>query len=216
MKTVTKSYTKESVILSLGDTCITKTTRENMRIVLLGAPGSGKGTQAKLIVKKLNIPHISTGDLLRGAIAAKTALGLAAKEVMDKGDLVSDEIVLGMLKERVTQNDASKGFILDGFPRNVAQAEMLEALLIELDMKLDHALLIQVDPDEVVARIAKRAEIEGRTDDTEDVVRNRLNVYKEQTAPVADYYKNQDIVTEILGKGSIEDVQERIQAVLRF
>lgn len=187
-----------------------------MRLVLLGAPGSGKGTQAKLIVEKLNIPHVSTGDLFRAAIAAKTPLGLAAKEVMDKGDLVSDDITLGMLKERITQADAADGFILDGFPRNVPQAEMLEELLAELDMKLDHALLIQVDPDEVVARIAKRAEIEGRTDDTEEVVRNRLNIYKEQTAPVADFYQQQNIVTEILGKGSIEDVQQRIQAVLRF
>ena len=187
-----------------------------MRLVLLGAPGSGKGTQAKLIVEQLNIPHISTGDLLRGAIAAKTPLGLAAKEVMDKGDLVSDDIVLGMLKERVTQDDAGNGFILDGFPRNVAQAEMLEDLLKELDMSLDHALLIEVDPDEVVARIAKRAEIEGSTDDTEEVVRNRLDVYREQTAPVGDFFKAQNIVTEILGKGSIEDVQARIKAVLRF
>ncbi len=187
-----------------------------MRIVLLGAPGSGKGTQAKLMVEQLNIPHVSTGDLFRAAIAAKTPLGLAAKEVMDKGDLVSDDITLGMLKERITQADASAGFILDGFPRNLVQAEMLEGLLKELEMTLDHALLIQVDPDEVVARIAKRAEIEGRADDTEDVVRNRLNVYKEQTAPVGEFYKKQDIVTEILGKGSIEDVQERIQAVLRF
>ncbi|MCX7554234.1 adenylate kinase [Marinicella sp. S1101] len=187
-----------------------------MRIVLLGAPGSGKGTQAKLLEEKLNIPHVSTGDLFRAAIANKTPLGLAAKEVMDRGDLVADEITLGMLKERITQADASNGFILDGFPRNLAQAEMLETLFKELDMALDHALLIQVDPDEVVARIAKRAEIEGRTDDTEEVVRNRLNVYAEQTAPVADYYKKQDIVTEILGKGSIEDVQARIQAILRF
>ncbi|WP_223786789.1 adenylate kinase [Marinicella meishanensis] len=187
-----------------------------MRIVLLGAPGSGKGTQAKLIVEQLQIPHISTGDLLRGAIAAKTPLGLAAKEVMDRGDLVSDEIVLGMLKDRLSADDASNGFILDGFPRNVTQAEMLEQLFQELNLTLDHALLIQVDPDEVVARIAKRAEIEGRTDDTEDVVRNRLNVYNEQTAPVAAFYQQQGIVTEVLGTGSVEDVQARIQAVLRF
>jgi len=135
---------------------------------------------------------------------------------MDKGNLVSDEIVLGMFKNRITLDDATNGFILDGFPRNVTQAEMLEGLLTELGLSLDHALLIEVDPDEVVARIAKRAEIEGRTDDTEVVVRNRLNIYKEQTAPVGDFYKKQNIVTEILGKGSIEDVQERIQAVLRF
>lgn len=187
-----------------------------MRIVLLGAPGSGKGTQAKYLVEKHGIPHISTGDLLRGAIAAKTALGLAAKEVMDRGDLVSDDIVLGMLKERLGQDDAQKGFILDGFPRNLVQAEMLANLFSELNLSLDHALLIEVDPDEVVARIAKRAEIEGRTDDTEEVVRNRLNVYREQTAPVADFYKKQDIVTEILGTGSIDEVQSRIEAALRF
>ncbi len=187
-----------------------------MRIVLLGAPGSGKGTQAKILVKKQGIPHISTGDLLRSAIAAKSKLGLAAKQVMDRGDLVSDEIVLGMLKERLSETDAQKGFILDGFPRNLVQAEMLSELFAELGLSLDHALLIEVDPDEVVARIAKRAEIEGRSDDTEEVVRNRLQVYKEQTAPVADYYKEQNIVSEIMGAGTIEDVQKRIEAVLRF
>lgn len=187
-----------------------------MRIVLLGAPGSGKGTQAKYLVEKHGIPHISTGDLLRGAIADKTELGMAAKEVMDRGDLVSDDIVLGMLKERLGQDDAQKGFILDGFPRNLVQAEMLADLFAELSLSLDHALLIEVDPDEVVARIAKRAEIEGRTDDTEEVVRNRLNVYKEQTAPVADFYKKQDIVIEIMGSGTIEEVQSRIEAALRF
>ena len=187
-----------------------------MRIVLLGAPGSGKGTQAKLIVKERGIPHISTGDLLRQAIADKTELGLAAKQVMDAGELVSDEIVLGMLKDRLNKTDAQKGFVLDGFPRNLTQAEMLEDLLAELNMALDHALLIQVDPDEVVARIAKRAEEEGRSDDTEEVVRNRLEVYRKQTAPVADFYRQQDIVSEIHGTGSIEEVHGRIQAVLRF
>lgn len=187
-----------------------------MRIVLLGAPGSGKGTQAKLIVKERGIPHISTGDLLRQAIADETELGLAAKKVMDAGELVSDEIVLGMLKDRLNQPDAAKGFVLDGFPRNVRQAEMLEELLSELDIQLDHALLIQVNPDEVVARIAKRAQEEGRTDDTEEVVRNRLEVYREQTEPVADFYRKQDIVSEIHGTGSIEEVHNRIQAVLRF
>ncbi|MCX7545598.1 adenylate kinase [Marinicella gelatinilytica] len=187
-----------------------------MRIVLLGAPGSGKGTQAKLIVKERQIPHISTGDLLRGAIADQTELGLAAKKVMDAGELVSDEIVLGMLKDRLNQPDAAKGFVLDGFPRNVRQAEMLEELLSELDIQLDHALLIQVNPDEVVARIAKRAQEEGRTDDTEEVVRNRLEVYREQTEPVADFYRKQDIVSEIHGTGSIEEVHDRIQAVFRF
>ena len=187
-----------------------------MRIVLLGAPGRGKGTQAKLIVKERQIPHISTGDLLRQAIADQTELGLAAKKVMDAGELVSDEIVLGMLKDRLNKADAQKGFVLDGFPRNLTQAEMLENLLSELNIELDHALLIQVNPDEVVARIAKRAEQENRTDDTEEVVRNRLEIYREQTEPVADFYRKQDIVSEIHGTGSIEQVHDRIQAVLRF
>jgi len=187
-----------------------------MRIVLLGAPGSGKGTQAKLIVKERHIPHISTGDLLRNAIAQKTDLGLAAKKVMDAGELVSDEIVLGMLKDRLNEADAQAGFVLDGFPRNLTQAQMLEDLLKELNLTLDHVLLIQVDADEVVARIAKRAEQEGRSDDTEEIVRNRLSVYQEQTAPVADFYREHDIVAEIKGTGSVEDVLDRIHAVLRF
>ncbi|WP_395373100.1 adenylate kinase [Marinicella sp. W31] len=187
-----------------------------MRIVLLGAPGSGKGTQAKLLIEKLGIPHISTGDLLRSAIANETELGLKAKEVMDRGDLVSDEIVLGMLKDRVQEEDANKGFILDGFPRNLTQANMLEELLVELNMTLDYAVLIEVDVEEVVERISKRAEVEGRSDDTEEVVRNRLCVYEEQTAPVAGFYKEQGVLTQILGTGSIEDVQQRILSVLRF
>ncbi|MCF6300945.1 MAG: adenylate kinase [Proteobacteria bacterium] len=187
-----------------------------MRIVLLGAPGSGKGTQAKLLMEEFKIPHISTGDLLRSAIAAKTALGLEAKKVMDKGNLVSDETVLGILKDRIMQQDATSGFILDGFPRNLIQAEMLENLLTELNLPLDHVVLIEVNPDEVVTRIAKRAELEGRSDDTEEVVRNRLKIYKELTEPVADYYTKQDLVTQVLGAGSIDEVQQRIVSTLRF
>lgn len=188
----------------------------DMRIVLLGAPGSGKGTQAKLLMGEFKIPHISTGDLLRSAIAAKTALGLEAKKVMDKGNLVSDEIVLGILKDRIMQKDAVSGFILDGFPRNLVQAEMLENLLTELNLPLDHVVLIEVNPDEVVTRIAKRAELEGRSDDTEEVVRNRLKIYKELTEPVADYYTKQDLLTQVLGAGSIDEVQQRIISTLRF
>ncbi len=157
-----------------------------MRLVLLGAPGSGKGTQAKLLTEKLNVPHISTGDLLRAAVAAETPLGLAAKEVMERGELVSDDIVLGMLKERLQAEDAQAGFILDGFPRNLVQAEMLDRLLAEIGMPVDHAILIQVDPEEVVSRIAKRAAAEGRSDDTEEVVRHRLSIYREQTEPVVE------------------------------
>lgn len=187
-----------------------------MRLVLLGAPGSGKGTQAKLLTEKLGVPHISTGDLLRAAVAAKTPLGVAAREVMDRGELVSDDVVLGMLKERLQADDAQAGFILDGFPRNLAQAEMLDALLRELDMPVEHAVLIQVDPEEVVARIAKRAEAEGRSDDTEAVVRNRLAIYREQTEPVVEHYRQAGVLSEVHGTGSIEAVQQRILDVLRF
>lgn len=189
---------------------------QKMRLVLLGAPGSGKGTQAKLLKQEFNIPHISTGDLLRAAVAAKTDLGLAAKEVMDAGKLVSDEIVLGMLKERLAQEDAKAGFILDGFPRNLVQADMLDSLLEEINMPAQHAILIAVDPEEVVGRIAKRAELEGRADDTEEVVRDRIKIYDTQTAPVVDHYKNHEVLSEVLGTGSIEDVQHRILSVLRF
>jgi len=187
-----------------------------MRLVLLGAPGSGKGTQAKLLKQEFNIPHISTGDLLRAAVAAKTELGLAAKEVMDAGQLVSDEIVLGMLKERLAHDDAKMGFILDGFPRNLVQAAMLDKLLEEINMPAQHAILIAVDPQEVVGRIAKRAELEGRADDTETVVRDRIKIYENQTAPVVDYYKNHEILSEVLGTGSIDEVQHRILSILRF
>lgn len=187
-----------------------------MRLVLLGAPGSGKGTQAKLLKQKFNIPHISTGDLLRAAVAAKTELGIAAKVVMDKGILVSDEIVLGMLKERLAEDDAQNGFILDGFPRNLIQADMLDKLLDEIKMPAEHAVLISVDPEEVVARIAKRALEEGRTDDSEDVVRDRIKIYDTQTAPVVGHYRDHEILGEVLGTGTVEQVQNRILSVLRF
>ncbi|VAW34786.1 Adenylate kinase [hydrothermal vent metagenome] len=187
-----------------------------MRLVLLGAPGSGKGTQAKLLKKQFNIPHISTGDLLRAAVTAKTNLGLAAKQIMDAGQLVSDDIVLGMLKQRLLQDDAKAGFILDGFPRNLAQADMLDELLTEINMPAQHAILIEVDPQEVVARIAKRALEEDRADDTETIVRDRIKIYQTQTAPVVEHYKNQKILSEVLGQGNIEQVQHRILSVLRF
>ena len=187
-----------------------------MRIVLMGAPGSGKGTQAALIVKELGLPHISTGDLLRGAVAAGSELGKQAKAVMDRGELVSDDIVLGLLEERLAADDAAGGFILDGFPRNIAQAEALDALLDRLGQPVDEALQIDIDEEQVVKRIAKRAALEGRSDDTEETVRNRLNVYAEQTAPVVDYYAQRGVLSRVLGDGSIEEVFERIRAVLQL
>jgi len=187
-----------------------------MRIVLMGAPGSGKGTQAALIVKELGLPHISTGDLLRSAVAAGSELGRQAKAVMDRGELVSDEIVLGLLEERLAEDDARAGFVLDGYPRNIAQAEALDALLDRLGQPVDEALQIDVDEDQVVERIARRAALEGRSDDTEETVRNRLEVYAEQTAPVIDYYARKGVLSRVLGEGSIEEVFRRIEAVLQL
>lgn len=187
-----------------------------MRIVLMGAPGSGKGTQAALIVKELGLAHISTGDLLRGAVAAGTELGLQAKAVMDRGELVSDQIVLGLLEERLSQDDIKAGFILDGYPRNLAQAEALDALLSRLGQPVDEALQIDVDEEQVIERIAKRAALEGRSDDTEETVRNRMKVYGEQTAPVVDFYANKGLLSRVLGDGSIEEVFQRIKGVLQI
>ena len=187
-----------------------------MRIVLMGAPGSGKGTQAALIVEELGLPHISTGDLLRAAVSAGTELGRQAKAVMDRGELVSDDIVLGLLEERLAQDDTAGGFILDGYPRNVAQAEALDALLERLGQPLDEALQIDVDEEQVVQRIAKRAALEGRSDDTEETVRNRLKVYAEQTAPVVDFYARKGLLSRVLGDGSIEEVFQRIRGVLQL
>ena len=185
-----------------------------MRIVLLGAPGSGKGTQATLLKEKLDVPHISTGDLLRAAVKAGTELGLKAKAIMDAGELVSDDLVLGMLRERLTQPDAAGGFILDGYPRNLAQAEALDKLLAELKLPVEEAIQIEIDPELIVQRLAKRAVEEGRSDDSEETVRRRLDIYAEQTAPVVDYYAEQEKLAQVLGVGTIDEVNERIVAVL--
>ena len=187
-----------------------------MRIVLLGAPGSGKGTQAALLVKELNLPHISTGELLRSGVKAGTELGLKAKEVMDRGELVSDDIMLGLLEERLSQPDVEGGFILDGYPRNLAQANALDALLERLGQPVDEALQIDVDVEMVIARIAKRAAEEGRSDDTEETVRNRMKVYSDQTAPVVDYYAENGVLSRVLGEGSIDEVFRRIVGVLQI
>ena len=185
-----------------------------MRIVILGPPGSGKGTQAAMLVERLEVPHISTGALLRNAAQNGTELGLQAKAIVDKGELVPDEIMLGIIEERLGQDDVANGFILDGYPRNLSQAKSLDVVLERLGKPVEEAIHIDVDQEQVVKRIAKRAQEEGRSDDTEQTVRNRMRVYSEQTAPVADYYQARGLLTRVLGDGSIDEVLQRVLSVL--
>jgi len=187
-----------------------------MRIVILGAPGSGKGTQAALLKEQYGIPHISTGALLRQAVEKQTPLGLKAKAIMERGELVPDDVMLDLIEERLGQDDVAAGFILDGYPRNLVQARALDTLLERLQMPVEEALLIEVDPELVVARIAKRALEEGRSDDTEETVRNRMRVYEEQTAPVAGHYADLGLLTRVLGDGTIEEVLNRIRSALQL
>jgi len=187
-----------------------------MRIVLLGPPGSGKGTQAKLLVEQLGVPHISTGALLRNAAQRGTELGLKAKALTDKGELVPDDVISDMIGERLRRADVAKGFILDGYPRNLAQAKSLDALLDRLDQPVDEAILIDIKAELIIKRIAKRAQEEGRADDTEETVRNRLQVYTEQTEPVAEYYAQRGLLTKVLGEGSVDDIFQRILSILNL
>jgi adenylate kinase len=185
------------------------------RVVLLGAPGAGKGTQAARMVEKLGVPHVSTGDMLRAAVAAGTELGKQAKAVMDSGKLVGDEIVIGLAGERLAEADARPGFVLDGFPRTEAQAEALDQLLDQLGTPLESCLAICVDSDAVVARLLARAEVEGRADDNEGIIRERMRVYDAQTAPLLDYYRNRNLLVEVDGMGSMDEVFERVGEALR-
>jgi adenylate kinase len=211
-----------------------------MRIILLGSPGSGKGTQAQFITEKYGIPQISTGDMLRAAVRAGTPLGLAAKQVMDSGGLVSDDIILGLIKERIKQDDCLNGFLLDGFPRTIAQAEGLA----EMDVPLDTVIEIVVDDEQIVKRMAGRRvhlqsgrtyhieynppKTEGvddvtgealiqRDDDKEETVRKRLSVYHQQTKPLVDYYSKQDQNLKfysIAGVGGVDEITQKIFAIL--
>ena len=212
-----------------------------MRIVLLGAPGSGKGTQAKLLTEKYDVPQISTGDLLRAAVTAQTPLGRQAKAIMDAGQLVPNDIVLGMIKERLLSPDTKNGFILDGFPRNVKQAEALDELLDSLNKPLEKSILIDVDFDSLMQRLTGRLTCNGcgavynmythpstlddqcdecgnslhhRSDDNEETIGRRLKVYETQTQPVIEYYASQNIMSSVEGKGDIQDILNSIISAL--
>jgi adenylate kinase len=212
-----------------------------MNIIFLGPPGAGKGTQAKILIERYVIPQISTGDMLREHVAKGTELGVKAKEYMEKGQLVPDEIILGMVKERLSQEDAQKGFILDGFPRTVAQAEALDKILEEMGKKIEYVLALIVPDEELVTRLTGRRtckncgmmyhikfkppKVEGkcdscggelyqRPDDNEETVRNRLKVYHNQTAPLIEYYRKKGVLFEVDGSKSIDEITQQLINIL--
>lgn len=185
-----------------------------MRLILLGPPGAGKGTQAKILVEAYGIPQLSTGDILRAAIAAQTPLGLEAKAIMDRGDLVSDAIVNGIVSERLDAEDCKPGFILDGFPRTLAQAEALDGMLDAKGIKLDAVIELTADADELVRRVIQRSKDSNRPDDNPEVIRKRLDVYQTSTAPLVDYYTRQGLVKTVDGMAPVENVTSAIKTAL--
>lgn len=181
-----------------------------MRAVLLGPPGAGKGTQAARLADHYGIPAISTGDIFRANVAGETELGLTAKSYMDAGELVPDELTNAMVKDRLAQDDARDGFLLDGYPRNSDQAVVLDLMLADLGAALDGAIEITVDFDEVTDRLLGRAQTEGRDDDTEPVIRKRLEVYRTSTAPLTAFYEGRGLLVQVDGMGGVDEVTERI------
>jgi adenylate kinase len=179
-----------------------------VRLVLVGPPGAGKGTQAVRLAERLDVPHISTGDLFRANLSQQTPLGLEAKRYMDAGELVGDEVTVGMVRERLAEDDAAKGFILDGFPRTVAQADALAEILAAAGSQLDAVVALNVPEDTLVRRLLGR----GRADDTEDVIRRRQEVYREETAPLLDHYREQLVAVDALGE--VEEITERVISAL--
>lgn len=184
------------------------------RLVLLGAPGAGKGTQGVRLAERLGVPLIASGELLRQAVAAGTPLGLSARDFMDRGELVPDELVLQVVLERLIQADAERGFILDGFPRTLRQAESLDDALATTDRALERVVELRVPTDQLLARIAGRATRDGRSDDREGVVANRLRVYLAQTAPLIDYYQARGLHVPVDGIGTVEAVANRVDRAL--
>ena len=184
------------------------------RLVLLGPPGAGKGTQAVRLAESLGVPAISTGDIFRANIKGGTALGLKVQEYTSAGALVPDELTNAMVRDRLAETDVEGGFLLDGYPRNVAQVAELDDILTSTGRSLDVAVEITADAAAVVDRLLKRAEIEGRADDTESVVRHRLDVYAEQTAPIAGVYASRDLLVQVDGIGAVDEVTQRLLAAI--
>ena len=185
-----------------------------MRIVLMGPPGAGKGTQAVVLAGRLGVPHISTGDIFRANVAGGTPLGVEAQKYMDAGEYVPDSVTNAMVRDRLAEPDAAAGFLLDGYPRTVAQVGELTDILASHGAVIDRVVELTVNIDEVVGRLLKRAAEQGRSDDTEDVVRRRLDIYFEQTAPLVAAYEAQGLLTQVDGMGAIDEVTARVLAVL--
>ena len=180
------------------------------RLIFLGAPGAGKGTQAKVLAESHNIPHISTGDILRQAVADRSPLGLLAKSYMDRGELVPDSLIMGLIKDRLGQADAQNGWILDGFPRNLSQAQALNDLLQEMQQNYDRVIYFEVSPDTLITRMLER----GRKDDNEATVRRRLEVYQEQTVPLIEFYRDINSLRVIDGNDNVATVANSLEQLL--
>ena len=185
-----------------------------MRLILMGPPGAGKGTQAKFVADKFGVPAISTGDIFRANVSQGTPLGLEAKKFMDAGEYVPDEVTNLMVRNRIDEEDARPGFLLDGYPRTLAQVEELDGMIRFTGHALDAVVVLTCDQDELVARLLQRAEVEGRADDTEDVIRRRQEVYLEQTEPLIGVYRERGLLCEVDGMGEVADVTQRILAAL--
>jgi len=185
-----------------------------LNIVMLGAPGAGKGTQAVRIAETHGIPHISTGEMLRSAIAAGSELGQKAKEIVESGALVPDELIVEVIRERLSQPDACAGFVLDGFPRTIGQAEALDVLLTELVRPLEIVLELELEQETAVERMLGRAAEQGRADDTLEVIKNRFEVYRRQTEPLSNYYRSKGILVAIDSSPSMDEVLAEIERVL--
>lgn len=186
-----------------------------LNIILFGPPGSGKGTQSEKLVEKFELKHLSTGDLLRAEIANKTTLGLAAQGFMNEGKLVPDEVVIGMIDNAIENNKLAKGFLFDGFPRTIAQAKALDELLAKKDTAIHQVLFLQVNEEELIKRLVKRAETSGRADDANvEIQKKRQEVYKNETLPVSDYYSEFGKVKKIAGEGTVEEIFKKLAAAL--
>ena len=182
-----------------------------LNIVIFGPPGAGKGTQSQLLIDQFNLKHLSTGDILRGEIAQGTELGIKAKSIMDRGDLVPDEVVIGMIRSILEKNPNAKGFIFDGFPRTTAQAESLDQMLNELNTSISTMLSLDVDDDELTKRLLERGKSSGRADDAnESIIRNRIKEYNKKTAPLKKFYTKQNKLQSITGVGSVDSINTKI------